>query len=232
MFNRTTINLLFSICFGLLVLAADLAIYFLSVILCILQDIRKWGTLQLRVIAGRLRTISTRANSQLRHLNGPNGTRRLGLNQDPFADLSKDFFLNQTHPGSPRQSRSRRRARGETTPSRPLSSRPARRPRRLLQARPLSLSPPPTYSEQGPIQDQTMSTAKEESALTSKVKREEAEQPSLTSHGQPQVELSPGIDRLSLVETSATPPADRLSLVETPAHSSSPTASDSPEAEV
>ena len=232
MFNRTTINLLLSICFGLLVLAADLAIYFLSVFLCILQDIRKWGTLQLRVIAGRLRNISTRADSQLRPLSGPNRTRRLGLNQDPFADLSTDFFLNQTHPGSPRQSRSRRRARGETTPSRPLSSRPARRPRRLLQARPLSLSPPPTYSEQGPIQDQTMSTAKVESALTSKVKREEAEQPSLTSHGQPQVELSPGIDRLSLVETSATPPIDRLSLVETPVHSPSPTASDSPDTEV
>ena len=151
MFNRTTINLLLSICFGLLVLAADLAIYFLSVFLCILQDIRKWGTLQLRVIAGQLKNISTRANSRLRHLSGPNGTRQIGLSQDPFADLSTDFFLNQTHPGSPRQSRSRRRARGETTPSRPLSSRPARRPRRLLQARPLSLSPPPTYSERGPI---------------------------------------------------------------------------------
>ena len=129
MFNRTTINLLFSICFGLLVLAADLAIYFLSVVLCILQDIRKWGTLQLRVIAGRLRTCSSRGNSRARHLNGPSETRRLGLNQDPFADLSPDYFLNQTHPGSPRQSRSRRRARGETTPCRPLSSRPARRPR-------------------------------------------------------------------------------------------------------
>ena len=231
MFNRTTINLLFSICFGLLLLAADLAIYLLSVVLCILQDIRKWGTLQLRVIAGRLRTCSSRGNSRARHLNGPSETLRLGLNQDPFADLSPDYFLNQTHPGSPRQSRSRRRARGETTPCRPLSSRPARRPRRLLQARQLSLSPPPTYSEQCPTQDQTMSTAKVDSALTSKVKREEAEQPPQTSHDRPQVELSPGIDRLSLAETSATPPNDRLSLVETPVHSTSPTASDN-EAEV
>ena len=231
MFNRTTINLLFSICFGLLLLAADLAIYLLSVVLCILQDIRKWGTLQLRVIAGRLRTCSTRGNSRARHLNGPSETRRLGLNQDPFADLSPDYFLNQTHPGSPRQSRSRRRARGETTPCRPSSSRPARRPRRLLQARQLSLSPPPTYSEQCQTQDQTMSTVKVDSALTPKVKREEAEQPPQMSHDRPQVELSPGIARLSLAETSATPPNDSLSLVETPVHSTSPTASDN-EAEV
>ena len=231
MFNRTTINLLFSICFGLLVLAADLAIYFLSVVLCILQDIRKWGTLQLRVIAGRLRTCSSRGNSRARHLNGPSETRRLGLNQDPFADLSPDYFLNQTHPGSPRQSRSRRRARGETTPCRPSSSRPARRPRRLLQARQLSLSPPPTYSEQCQTQDQTMSTVKVDNALTPKVKREEAEQPPQMSHDRPQVELSPGIARLSLAETSATPPNDSLSLVETPVHSTSPTASDN-EAEV
>ena len=231
MFNRTTINLLFSICFGLLLLAADFAIYLLSVVLCILQDIRKWGTLQLRVIAGRLRTCSSRGNSRARHLNGPSETRRLGLNQDPFADLSPDYFLNQTHPGSPRQSRSRRRARGETTPCRPSSSRPARRPRRLLQARQLSLSPPPTYSEQCQTQDQTMSTVKVDSALTPKVKREEAEQPPQMSHDRPQVELSPGIARLSLAETSATPPNDSLSLVETPVHSTSPTASDN-EAEV
>ena len=231
MFNKTTINLLFSICFGLLLLAADFAIYLLSVVLCILQDIRKWGTLQLRVIAGRLRTCSTRGNSRARHLNGPSETRRLGLNQDPFADLSPDYFLNQTHPGSPRQSRSRRRARGETTPCRPSSSRPARRPRRLLQARQLSLSPPPAYSEQCQTQDQTMSTVKVDSALTPKVKREEAEQPPQTSHDQPQVELSPGIDRLSLGETPTTPPNDRLSLVGTPVHSTSPTASDN-EAEV
>ena len=231
MFNRTTINLLFSICFGLLLLAADFAIYLLSVVLCILQDIRKWGTLQLRVIAGRLRTCSSRGNSRARHLNGPSETRRLGLNQDPFADLSPDYFLNQTHPGSPRQSRSRRRARGETTPCRPSSSRPARRPRRLLQARQLSLSPPPTYSEQCQTQDQTMSTVKVDNALTPKVKREEAEQPPQMSHDRPQVELSPGIARVSLAETSATPPNDRLSLVETPVHSTSPTASDN-EAEV
>ena len=226
MFNRTTINLLFSICFGLLLLAADFAIYLLSVVLCILQDIRKWGTLQLRVIAGRLRTCSSRGNSRARHLNGPRGNLNLGLNQDPFADLSPDYFLNQTPPGSPRQSRSRRRARGETTPCRPSSSRPARRPRRLLQARQLSLSPPPTYSEQCQTQGQTMSTVKVDSALTPKVKREEAEQPPQMSHDRPQVELSPGIARLSLAETSATPPNDRLSLVETPVHSTSPTASD------
>ena len=231
MFNRTTINLLFSICFGLLLLAADLAIYLLSVILCILQDIRKWGTLQLRAIAGRLRTISTTAGSRPRHLNGPSETLRLGLNQNPFADLSPDYFLNQTHPGSPRQSRSRRRARGETTPCRPSSSQPARRPRRLLQARQLSLSPPPTYSEQCQTQDQTMSTVKVDNALTPKVKREEAEQPPQMSHDRPQVELSPGNARLSLAETSATPPNDSLSLVETPVHSTSPTASDN-EAEV
>ena len=42
MFNRTTINLLFSICFGLLLLAADFAIYLLSVVLCILQNPDAW----------------------------------------------------------------------------------------------------------------------------------------------------------------------------------------------
>ena len=199
MFNRTTINLLFSICFGLLILSADLAIYILSVFLCIFQDIRKWGTLQLRAIAGRLRNISCRANSQPRRLNGQNETRPIGLNQDPFADLSTDFFLNPTHPGSPRPSRPRWRTRGETTPSRPSSSRPARRPRRLLQARPLSLSPPPTYSEQGPIQDQIISTAEVRSASTSKAKKKEGKQPLLTSPDQSQAELP-----------QATPPIGRL----------------------
>ena len=235
MFNRTTINLLFSIYFGLLILVADLAIYILSVFLYIFQNIRKWGTFQLRAIAGQLRNISNRANSRPRRLSGPNGTRPIGLSQDPFADLSTDFFLNPTHPGSPRLSRSRRRTRGETTPSRPLSSRPARRPRRLLAARPLSLSPPPTYSEQGPIQDQIISTAEVRSASTSKVKKKEAEQPLLTSPDQSQAQLPPAtppIGCLSLVETPATPPIGRLSLVETPPLSSSPIASDSPEAEV
>lgn len=227
MFHRTTINLLFSIYFGLIILVADLAIYILSVFLYIFQDIQRWGTFQLRAIAGQLRTISNRDNSRPRRLNGQNEIHQIGSNQNPFASLSPEYFLHQTHPGSPRMDRARRRMRRETTPSRPSSSRAARRPRRLLAARPLSQTPPPTYSastmlpEPGPIQEQTIGIAEMENVSTSKVEKQEAEEPLLSGQDQSQVELP-----------LATPPSRRLSLVVTQPLSPPPTPSDQPEREM
>ena len=226
MFHRTTINLLFSIYFGLIILVADLAIYILSVFLYIFQDIRRWGTLQMRVISGQLRATLNRDNSRPRRLNGQSEIHQIGSNQNPFLSLSPEYFLHQTHPGSPRMDRARRRMRRETTPSRPSSSRAARRPRRLLAARPLSQTPPPTYSastmlpEPGPIQEQTIGIAKMENVSTSKVEKQEAEEPLLSGQDQSQVELH------------STPPSRRLSLAVTPPLSPPPTPSDQPEREL
>ena len=227
MFDRTNINLLFSICYGLIILATDFGIYILSVFLFILQDIRGWGSLQMKVITGQLRaTLNTDASRPPR-LHGQSQIRQIG-SSNPFSSVNPEYFLNQTQPGPPRTGRARRRMRRESTPSRPSSSRAARRPRRLLAARPLSQTPPPTYSastmlpEPGPIQEQTIGIAEMENVSTSKVEKQEAEEPLLSGQDQSQVELhsTPLIRR-------------RLSLVvSTPPPSTPPTPSDQPEREV
>ena len=158
MFNRTNINLLFSICYGLIILATDLAIYILSVFLFILQDIRGWGSLQMKVITGQLRaTLNTDASRPPR-LNGQSQIRQIG-SSNPFSSVNPEYFLNQTQPGPPRTGRVRRRMRREGTPTRPLSSRAPRRPRRLLPAplSPLSQTPPPTYTESMMVPDHSYS---------------------------------------------------------------------------
>jgi len=228
MFNRTTINLLFSICYGLIILAADLAIYILSVFLFIFQDIRRWGTLQMRVITGLLRATLNRDASRPRRSNGQREIHQIGSNQNPFSSVNPEYFLNQTHPGSPRMGRARRRMRRETTPSRPSGSRAARRPRRPLPAplSPLSQTPPPTYTasmmvpEPGLTQEQTIATAEMENMSTYTVDKQEAEEPLLPGQDQSQVELH------------STPPSRRLLLVVPPPLSTPPTPSDQPEREV
>ena len=213
MFDRTNINLLFSICYGLIILATDFGIYILSVFLFILQDIREWGSLQMRTITGQLRATLT-DDSRHPHLRGQSQIRQIGSN-NPFSNVSPNFFLNQTQPGPPRSGRARRRIRERGgTPTRPLSSRAPRRPRRLLQAplSPLSQTPPPSYTEEvmmgpQPGLDQTIATAETENVSNPKVKTQEAEEPLLSGNDQSQAELhpTPEIRHLSLVDSSPPP---------------------------
>ena len=225
MFNRTNINLLFSICYGLIILATDFGIYILSVFLFILQDIRGWGSLQMRVITGQLRATLTDASRPPR-LHGQSQIRQIG-SSNPFSNVNPDYFLNQTQPGPPRTGRARRRMRREGTPTRPLSSRAPRRPRRLLPAplSPLSQTPPPSYTElmmvPEPGLNQTIATAETENVSNPKVETQEAEEPLLSGQDQSQAELhsTPVIRRLSLVDS-------------TPPPSTPPTLSDQPEREM
>ena len=212
MFDRTNINLLFSICYGLIILATDFGIYILSVFLFILQDIRGWGSLQMRVITGQLRaTLNTDASRPPR-LNGQSQIRQIG-SSNPFSSVNPDYFLNQTQPGPPRTGRARRRMRREGTPTRPLSSRAPRRPRRLLPAplSPLSQTPPPSYTElmmvPEPGQNQTTATAEMENVSDPKVETQEAVEPLLSGLDQSQAELhsTPVIRRLSLVDSTPPP---------------------------
>ena len=213
MFDRTNINLLFSICYGLIILATDFGIYILSVFLFILRDIREWGSLQMRTITGQLRATLT-DNSRHPHLRGQSQIHQIGSN-NPFSNVSPSFFLNQTQPGPPRSGRARRRIRERGgTPTRPLSSRAPRRPRRLLQAplSPLSQTPPPSYTEEvmmgpQPGLNQTIATAETENVSNPKVKTQEAEEPLLSGNDQSQAELhpTPEIRHLSLVDSSPPP---------------------------
>ena len=210
MFNRTNINLLFSICYGLIILATDFGIYILSVFLFILQDIRGWGSLQMRVITGQLRATLT-DDSRPPRLHGQSQIRQIG-SSNPFSNVNPDYFLNQTQPGPPRSGRARRRMRREGTPTRPLSSRAPRRPRRLLPAplSPLSQTPPPSYTEMTmpePGLNQTIATAETENVSNPKVETQEAEEPILSGNDQSQAELhsTPVIRRLSLVDSSPPP---------------------------
>ena len=213
MFNRTNINLLFSICYGLIILATDFGIYILSVFLFILQDIRGWGSLQMRVITGQLRVTLT-DDSRPPRLHGQSHTRQIG-SSNPFSNVNPDYFLNQTQPGPPRSGRARRRMRERGgTPTRPLSSRAPRRPRRLLPAplSPLSQTPPPSYTEEvmmgpEPGLNQTIATAETENVSNPKVETQEAEEPLLSGNDQSQAKphSTPGIRHLSSVDSSPPP---------------------------
>ena len=176
----------------------------------------------MKVITGQLRaTLNTDASRPPR-LNGQSQIRQIG-SSNPFSSVNPEYFLNQTQPGPPRTGRARRRMRREGTPSRPLSSRAPRRPRRLLPAplSPLSQTPPPSYTElmmvpePGLTQEQTIATAEMENVSNSKVETQEAEEPLLSGQDQSQAELhsTPVIRRLSLV-ASTTPPSTPLNIAE------------------
>ena len=180
----------------------------------------------MRVITGQLRaTLNTDASRPPR-LHGQSQIRQIG-SSNPFSSVNPDYFLNQTQPGPPRTGRARRRMRREGTPTRPLSSRAPRRPRRLLPAplSPLSQTPPPSYTElmmvPEPGLNQTIATAETENVSNPKVETQEAEEPLLSGKDQSQAELHsiPVIRRLSLV--ASTPPP-----------STPPTLSDQPEMEM
>ena len=178
----------------------------------------------MRVITGQLRATLT-DDSRPPRLHGQSQIRQIG-SSNPFSNVNPDYFLNQTQPGPPRSGRARRRMRREGTPTRPLSSRAPRRPRRLLPAplSPLSQTPPPSYTEMTvpePGQNQTTATAEMENVSDPKVETQEAVEPLLSGQDQSQAELhsTPVIRRLSLVDS-------------TPPPSTPPIPSDQPEMEM
>ena len=245
MFHRSTANLLLSVFFGLIILVTGLAIYVLSTLLYIFNDIRRWAIIQMRIISGQLKTILRTDDSHRLRSIGRNRAHQIGSSSpNPFASLSPGHFLHQTHPGSPHLDRARR-ARTETTPSRPSGSRPARRPRRLLVARSPSQTLPPPYlpsmamlPESELTQDQTMGTAVVESMTAPKAgSQSETVEPHLTVQTD-QSQAEPPIPLSSLVNTPpiplsplVTPPSPRSSLVDTLPPSQSPLPSDQLERE-
>ena len=148
--HRSTTDILFSIFFGLIILFTELGISLLATLLYILYKTKRWATIQIRIISGRMKNSLRMECCPRHHSVGPNRAHINGQfstsHDRPFANLRPHHFL-QTHPGSPEQSRVMRPEAG-TTPCRPSASRPPRQPRRRLVTRspsPPSATPPPPY---------------------------------------------------------------------------------------